>query len=74
VDIRLDEDVDSTDSVKLNLLILVLPPVSQLDKVGAASVIFLVSFSQNRILVKGFPEFATLVGLDPRVVVNCEKS
>jgi hypothetical protein len=34
----LDEDVDTTNSVKLHLIVLVVPPVAHADQVGAASV------------------------------------
>lgn len=70
VNISLDEDVDTTNAVKLNLLILVLSPVTHADQVCAASVVLLVAFSQNSVGVQSFAQAAALVGFDPGVVVD----
>lgn len=44
MNISLDENVDTTDTIKFNLLILVLAPVSHLCHISAASVILSVSY------------------------------
>jgi hypothetical protein len=70
VNIGLDENVDTTNAVKLDLLILVLSPVTHADQVCAASVVLLVTFSQNSVGVQSLAQAAALVGFDPRVVVD----
>lgn len=74
MDIGLDENVHATNSVKLNLLVLVLSPVTHADHVGAAGIVFLVTFSQNGVGVQGLTQAATLVRFDPRVVIDCNES
>jgi hypothetical protein len=43
MDIGLDQNVDTTNAVELDLLILVLPPVTHLSHVGTSSVVLLVT-------------------------------
>lgn len=70
VDIGLDEDVDTTDTIELNLLVLVLAPVTHADQVGTASVILLVTFGEDSVGVESGTKAAGLVRVDPRVVVD----
>lgn len=57
----LDEDVDATNAVKLNLLILVLPPVTHANQVGTASVVLLITLSQNSVGVQALAQTAAFV-------------
>lgn len=43
VNVCLDENVHTTDAIKLNLLILVVTPIAHSGHVGAASIILLVT-------------------------------
>lgn len=70
MNISLDDNVHTTNSIKFNLFVLVLSPVTHADKVRPACVIFAIAFRQNNIGVKFRSKFAALVGLNPRVVVN----
>jgi hypothetical protein len=71
VDIGLDQNVDTTNAIQLNFLVLVLSPVTHANEISAASVVLLVSFGQDDVRIQGLAQTASLVGLDPRVVVNC---
>ena len=70
VNVSLDEDVDTTNAVKLDLLVLVLAPVTHANQVCAASVVLLVAFGQDGVGVQGLAQTAGLVGFDPRIVVD----
>lgn len=70
MNVGLDEDVDTTNSIKLHLLVLVLSPVTHADQVLPTSVVLLVAFSQDGIGVQSLAQAAGLVGFDPRVVVD----
>jgi hypothetical protein len=70
VNVSLDEDVDTTNAVKLDLLVLVLAPVTHANQVCAASVVLLVAFGQDGVGVQSLAQTACLVGFDPRVVVD----
>lgn len=70
VNVGLDEDVDATNAVKLDLLVLVLPPVTHADQICAAGVVLLVAFGEDGIGVKGGTEAAGLLGVNPRVVID----
>lgn len=70
MNISLDDDVHTTDSIKFNLFVLVFSPVTHTDKVCPACIIFAIAFRQNDVWVYFRSKFAALVGLDPRVVVN----
>lgn len=74
MDISLDDNVHTTNAIELNLFILVISPVTHGGEVGPAGGVFLVAFCQNRVGVKSRPQPAALVGLDPRIVVNCKQS
>lgn len=71
MDISLDNNVHTTNSIKLNLFVLVLSPVAHADEVRPTRVILLVAFRQNDVGVQVRPQPAALVGLDPGVVVDC---
>lgn len=70
VNVGLDEDVDATNAVKLNLFILVLAPVTHADQICAAGIVLLVTFSEDDIGVEGCTEALGLLGVDPGVVVD----
>ena len=70
MNIGLDEDVDTTNAIKLHLLVLVLSPVTHADQICPASVVFLVALGQNGVRRQGLAQATGLVGFDPRVVVN----
>lgn len=49
VNVRLDKNVNTADSVQLNLFVLVLPPITQLNQVSTAGVKLFVALSQDRV-------------------------
>lgn len=52
MNISLDDNVHTTNSIKLNLLVLVLPPVTHADQICPAGVIFLVALRQDNVRVQ----------------------
>jgi ABC-type molybdate transport system permease subunit len=70
VDISLDEDVDTTNSVELHLLVLVLAPVTHANQVSTTGVVLLVAFGQNGVGGKSRTQAATTVRFNPGVVVD----
>lgn len=74
VNVRLDKNVNTTNSVQLNLFILVLPPITQLNQVSTAGVKLLVALSQDRVFRERLAQFASFVGFNPRVVVDWQRS
>lgn len=70
VNVCFDQNVDTTDAVKLNLLVLVLPPVTHSNEVFPTRIIFLISLSENSVRVQSLSQPAAFVGFDPRIVVN----
>lgn len=70
MNVGLDENVDTTNAVQLNLFILVFSPVTHANHVLSASVILLVALGQDSIGVEGLAESSSLVGFDPGVVVD----
>ena len=70
MDVRLDDDVDTTDTIKLYLHIFVVSPVSLADKIRATGVVFGVPFRQDRVWVKFLAQSSALVRFDPGIVVN----
>lgn len=71
VDIRLDDDANAANAIKLHLFILVVAPVTQPTHVGAAGLVLLVAFCQNDILIETGGQLQSFVRLDPGIVVNC---
>lgn len=71
MDISLDNNVHTANTIELNLFILVVSPVTHADEVGPAGVVLLVAFRQNGVRIQSCPQSTALVGLDPGVVVNC---
>lgn len=70
MNIGLDENVDTTNTIKLNLLILVLSPIAHADQVGSTSVVLLVTLGKDSVGVESLTQAAGLVGFDPGVVVD----
>lgn len=55
VNISLHKDVDTTDAIKLNLLVLVISPVAHFGHVLPSSVVLVVSFESRRISYRTLP-------------------
>lgn len=55
MNISLDDNVHATNPIKLDLLVLVLPPVTHADQVSPASVVLLITFCQNSVRVQRCP-------------------
>lgn len=70
MDISLDQDVDSANSVKFNLFVLVIPPVAHGHEVLSPGVILLITLGQNSIRIQRLSQPPAFFGLDPGVVVN----
>ena len=50
VDISLDKDIDTTDTIKLNLNVLVFPPVAHLSHVLTACIVLLISCKGQKLV------------------------
>lgn len=70
VDVGLDENVDTANTVQIDFFILVLSPVTHADQICTAGVVFFVTFGENGIGVERGAEATGLVGFDPGVVVD----
>lgn len=70
VNVSLDEDVDTTNAVQLDLFVLVLAPVAHANQVCAAGVVLLIAFGEDGVGVQSLAQTAGLVGFNPRVVIN----
>ena len=70
MDIGLHENIDTPDTIELYLFIFVLPPITHPGHVCTASVILLVTLSEDDVLIKGSCKPPAFVGLDPRIVVK----
>ena len=68
--VGLDKNVNTTNTVQLDLFVFVETPVAHLRKVFAASFVFLVTFRENDILVEARGQFPTLLGFNPGIVVE----
>lgn len=51
MDICFDEDVDPADAVELDLLVLVVSPITHTGHVFSAGIVFFVAFSQYHVFV-----------------------
>lgn len=47
--VRLDENIDATDAVQLDLFVFVLPPIAELHQVRPASIVLFVALGENGI-------------------------
>lgn len=65
MNVCLDKNVDTTNTIQLNLNILVFAPISHLAHVFASSVEFLVAFDNDCVLRQAIGELSALIGLDP---------
>lgn len=72
MNICFDNDVDTANTIQFDLLVFVLPPVTQGNKIRTASEELLVTLRQNRVRVKSLSQFPASVRFNPRVVVNCK--
>lgn len=68
--ISLDQNADTSNAIQLNLLVLVVSPVTQFGHVFAASIVFFVAFCKDCILVEAIGKSSAFVRLDPRIVVE----
>lgn len=59
--ISLDKDVHPANTIQLDLIVLVEPPIAHLGKIFAVRLEFLVAFSNNDILVQACGQFQTLL-------------
>lgn len=50
--IRFHKDIDPANSVKIDLLVLVFPPVAHKSHVFSTSIVLFVAFSKNNVLVQ----------------------
>jgi hypothetical protein len=51
VNVCLDQNVNATNAVKLNLHVLVIPPVAHSNEVFPTRIIFLVSLGENSVRI-----------------------
>lgn len=65
MNVCLDKNVDTTNTIQLNLNIFVFAPISHLAHVFASSVEFLVAFDNDCVLRQAIGELSALIGLDP---------
>lgn len=63
--IALDEDVNASNAIQADLLVLVLPPVALAGHVFSPSVVLLVALSQDDVFVEGGGQSATFVAFNP---------
>ena len=68
--ISFDDDVHTSNAVKRDLYVLVVPPVAHLRHVRAVRLVFLVPLGENDVFVEGVGELAAGVGFLPGVVVE----
>lgn len=65
MNVCLDQNVDTTNTIQLNLNIFVFAPIPHLTHVFAPSVEFLVAFDNDCVLRQAVRELSAFVGLDP---------
>src|SRR5579859_154746 len=70
VHIRFDENVDPTNSVQVNLFVLVVSPIAHSGHVSSACVILLIALREDYIFVEASRQPPTLVRLNPRIVIK----
>lgn len=70
--IRFDNDINTSNTVELDLLVLVCAPVAHSCHVCAAGFVFFVAFGEDDVFVEGGCELETALGFDPGVVVDWE--
>merc|ERR1711964_534805 len=70
MNICFDEDVDTADAVQLDLLVLIIPPITHAGHVFSTRVVLLVAFSQDNVFIERGGQSSAFIGLDPRVVVE----
>lgn len=70
MNIGLDDNINTTNTVELNFYILVVPPVTHSNEILTTGVVFLVTFRQNCVRVQRRAKSTCLVGFNPRIVVN----
>lgn len=68
--IGLDEDAHATNTIQFYLFIFVVSPVPHPRHVCSSSIILLVAFRQNDILVQSRSKFSAFFGFNPGVVVE----
>lgn len=70
MNISLNQNVDTTYSIKLNLLVFVFSPITHLSHVCTTSLVFFVTFRKNNIFIETGGQFSSLIRLDPRIVIK----
>lgn len=70
VHISLDQYAYAPDTIEFDLLILVVPPVTHLGHISAASIVFFIAFCEHCILIQARGKFSAFVRLNPRIVVE----
>ena len=70
MNVSLDKNIDTADSIKIELFVFVISPISFSCHVVSAGIILFVTFSEHNVSVKGFGQSSALVGFDPRIVIE----
>ena len=65
VNIRLDQDIHTTDTIKRNLDILILAPVAHFGHIRAAGLVLLVALGEHDVLVQTRGELEPLFAFLP---------
>ena len=69
--VRLDNDINATDTIERNLLVVVIPPIAHSRHVCPSGFVLFVAFGEHDVFVEGGGKAQTLFGFLPGVVVDC---
>ena len=70
MNITFHENIDTSNSIQLNLLIFIVPPVTHFRHISPPRVILFVTFCKDDVFIEACCQSAPLLRFNPRVIVK----
>ena len=70
MNICFDNDVDATNTIKIDLFVFVVSPIAHSCHVLSASIVLFVALGKDNIFIQARSQSATFIGLDPGIVIE----